>query len=39
VSKNSEEFLPLLNLRTPIVPATLRNNAGILGGAALAAGS
>ena len=39
VSKNSEEFLPLLNLRAPIVPATLRNNAGILGGAALAAGS
>lgn len=37
VSKNSEEFLPLLSLRTPIVPATLRNNAGILGGAALAA--
>ncbi|GAB3044271.1 ROK family protein [Parafrigoribacterium mesophilum] len=36
VSKNSEEFLPLLSLRTPIVPATLRNNAGILGGAALA---
>ena len=36
ISKNSEEFLPLLNLRTPIVPATLRNNAGILGGAALA---
>lgn len=39
VSKNSEEFLPLLTLRTPIVPATLRNNAGILGGAALAADS
>ena len=36
ISKNSEEFLPLLSLRTPIVPATLRNNAGILGGAALA---
>jgi polyphosphate glucokinase len=39
VSKNSEEFLPLLTLRTPIVPAALRNNAGILGGAALAADS
>jgi polyphosphate glucokinase len=37
VSKSSEEFLPLLNLRTPIVPAVLRNNAGILGGAVLAA--
>lgn len=36
VSKSSEEFLPLLNLRTPIIPAELRNNAGILGAAALA---
>jgi polyphosphate glucokinase len=38
VSKHHEEFLPLLQLRTPIVPAELRNNAGILGAAALAAG-
>jgi polyphosphate glucokinase len=38
VSKHHAEFLPLLNLRTPIVPAELRNNAGILGAAALAAG-
>jgi len=38
VSKSYEEFLPLLKLRAPIVPALLRNNAGILGGAALAAG-
>ena len=37
VSKSSEEFLPLLNLRTPIIPAALRNNAGIIGAAALAA--
>ena len=37
VSKQSEEFLPLLNLRTPIVPAVQRNNAGILGAAWLAA--
>lgn len=37
VSKNAEHFLPLLRLRTPIVPAKLRNNAGILGAAALAA--
>ncbi|QEO10208.1 polyphosphate--glucose phosphotransferase [Protaetiibacter larvae] len=37
VSKNHEEFLPLLELSTPIVPATLRNNAGILGAAWLAA--
>ncbi len=36
VSKHHEEFLPLLDLRTPIVPAELRNNAGILGAAALA---
>lgn len=38
VSKSSEQFLPLLDLRTPIVPATLRNNAGIMGAAALAGG-
>ncbi|MFV0428752.1 MAG: polyphosphate--glucose phosphotransferase [Arachnia sp.] len=36
VSKNSDDFLPLLKLRTPIVPAMLRNKAGIIG-AALAA--
>ncbi len=36
VSKSSEEFLPLLDLATPIVPAKLRNNAGILGAAWLA---
>ena len=38
VSKHHKEFLPLLRLDTPIVPATLRNNAGILGAAALASG-
>lgn len=37
VSKSHAHFLPLLSLRTPIVPAALRNNAGILGAAALAA--
>jgi polyphosphate glucokinase len=37
VSKQYEDFLPLLKLNTPIVPAELRNNAGILGAAALAA--
>ena len=37
VSKQYEDFLPLLDLKTPIVPAALRNNAGILGAAALAA--
>ncbi len=36
VSKSYQEFLPLLKLNTPIVPATLRNNAGILGAAELA---
>lgn len=36
VSKSYEDFLPLLNLRTPIIPAVHRNNAGILGAAALA---
>lgn len=36
VSKEYKDFLPLLELNTPIVPATLRNNAGILGAAALA---
>ncbi len=37
VSKKHERFLPLLELRTPIVPAALRNDAGIIGAAALAA--
>ncbi|CAN5578195.1 hypothetical protein BH10ACT7_BH10ACT7_09320 [soil metagenome] len=37
MSKSHEEFLPLLKLQTPIVPAVHRNNAGILGAAALAA--
>jgi len=36
VSKSHEKFLPLLKLSTPIIPAELRNNAGILGAAALA---
>jgi polyphosphate glucokinase len=38
VSKHSVEFLPLLDLNTPIVPAVHRNNAGIIGAAALALG-
>lgn len=37
VSKQHEEFVPLIDVRTPIVPAALRNNAGIIGAAALAA--
>ncbi|MFM9877812.1 MAG: polyphosphate--glucose phosphotransferase [Rhodoglobus sp.] len=36
VSKNYQEFLSMLSLKTPIVPAVHRNNAGILGAAALA---
>lgn len=36
VSKHADEFLPLLTLKTPIVPARHRNNAGIIGAAALA---
>jgi len=37
VSKKSAKFLPLLELRTPIVPAALLNDAGIIGAALLAA--
>ncbi|MCD4523527.1 polyphosphate--glucose phosphotransferase [Nocardioides sp. cx-173] len=33
VSKHAASFLPLLDLDTPIVPATLRNRAGIIGAA------
>lgn len=36
VSKKSDKFLPLLHLRAPIVPAQLRNDAGIIGAAWLA---
>lgn len=37
VSKKSKKFLPLLDLKTPIVPAQLLNAAGIVGAARLAA--
>jgi polyphosphate glucokinase len=37
VSKHAQKYLPLLEIDTPIVPATLRNTAGIVGAAALAA--
>lgn len=33
ISKRSEDFLPLLDLKTPIRPAKLKNNAGIVGAA------
>lgn len=36
VSKSYDQFLPLLDLKTPIVPATLFNRAGIMGAARLA---
>jgi polyphosphate glucokinase len=36
VSKQHQKFLPLLKLRSRIIPATLRNAAGIIGAAALA---
>lgn len=36
ISRESEKFLPLVTITTPIVPAQLRNQAGIIG-AALAA--
>ncbi|NMR21501.1 polyphosphate--glucose phosphotransferase [Cellulomonas fimi] len=37
VSKHHAKFLPLLHLRAPVVAAQLRNAAGIVGAAALAA--
>jgi polyphosphate glucokinase len=37
VSKDADRFLPLLELRTPIVAAKLMNKAGIIGAAHLAA--
>jgi len=37
VSKNADDFLPLLELKTPIVPAIHRNNSGIIGAASLSA--
>jgi polyphosphate glucokinase len=37
VSKHADKFLPLLEIETPIVPAKLRNTAGIVGAAVLAA--
>src|SRR3954467_13037638 len=36
VSKKADKFLPLLDIRTPIVPSTLRNDGGIIGAALLA---
>ncbi len=36
VSKKADKWLPLIEIRTPIVPATLLNNAGIIGAAVTA---
>jgi polyphosphate glucokinase len=33
ISKRADEYLPLLKLRTPIIPAELKNEAGIVGAA------
>ena len=33
VSKNADKFIPRLTVRPPVVPATLRNDAGIVGAA------
>lgn len=37
ISKDAKHFLPLLDTRAPIVPATMKNSAGIIGAAALGA--
>ena len=39
VSKNADKFIPRLTVRCPVVPAQLRNDAGIIGAAIVAAGS
>ena len=36
VSARADKFLPRIELQTPIVPATLLNNAGIIGAALIA---
>jgi polyphosphate glucokinase len=36
VSKHGDKFLPLIDIDTPIIPATLKNKAGIVGAALLA---
>jgi polyphosphate glucokinase len=35
-SKSHEEFFPFINLNTPIVPASSKNSAGVIGAAAMA---
>jgi polyphosphate glucokinase len=36
VSKNADKYVPRLTVRTPVVPAALRNDAGIIGAAIVA---
>ena len=36
VSKNADKFVPKLTTRTPVIPAQLRNDAGIIGAAIVA---
>ena len=38
VSKKADKFLPLVQIDTPIVPAMLQNDAGIIGAALAASG-
>lgn len=37
VSKNADRYIPRLTIRTPVLPASLRNDAGIIGAAIVAA--
>ena len=39
VSKSADKFIPRLTVRCPVVPAQLRNDAGIIGAAIVASGS
>lgn len=39
ISKRADEFLPLIDIDTTIVPASLRNKAGIVGAAVYASGA
>ena len=39
VSKHADKFLPMVDIATPIIPALLRNKAGIVGAALHAAGA
>ena len=39
VSRKADKFIPLLDVRPPVMAASLRNRAGIVGAAAIAAGA